>query len=82
MTKSTSPARRKSRSLIKAHSKQTPDRMRTIAQAMRHGLSDDEIHGVTMFDPWFLARIREIVERKPGAHQRPAQRRTGLRASK
>ena len=27
-----------------------------------NGLTDDEIHGVTMFDPWFLARIREIVE--------------------
>jgi carbamoyl-phosphate synthase large subunit len=48
--------------VIKAISDQTPDRMRTIAQAMRHGLSDAEIHGVTMFDPWFLARIREIVE--------------------
>ncbi|MGD9863799.1 MAG: carbamoyl-phosphate synthase large subunit [Pseudodonghicola sp.] len=48
--------------VIKAISKQTPDRMRTIAQAMRHGLSDAEIHGVTKFDPWFLARIREIVE--------------------
>ena len=48
--------------VIRAISQQTPDRMRTIAQAMRHGLSDDEIHGVTMFDPWFLARIREIVE--------------------
>ncbi|WIY23484.1 carbamoyl-phosphate synthase large subunit [Parasedimentitalea psychrophila] len=48
--------------VIKAISLQTPDRMRTIAQAMRHGLSDDEIHRVTMFDPWFLARIREIVE--------------------
>ncbi len=29
---------------------------------MRHGLTDDEIHAVTAFDPWFLARIREIVE--------------------
>ena len=48
--------------IIKAISLQTPDRMRTIAQAMRHGLSDEEIHHVTMFDPWFLARIREIVE--------------------
>jgi carbamoyl-phosphate synthase large subunit len=47
--------------ITKALSRQTPDRMRTIAQAMRHGLSDDEIHAVTMFDPWFLARIREIV---------------------
>lgn len=48
--------------IVKALCLQTPDRMRTIAQAMRHGLSDDEIHGVTMFDPWFLARIREIVK--------------------
>ena len=48
--------------VIKAISQQTPDRMRTIAQAMRHGLSDDEIHAVTSYDPWFLARIREIVE--------------------
>ncbi|EPX79826.1 carbamoyl-phosphate synthase large subunit [Salipiger mucosus] len=48
--------------VIKAISAQTPDRLRTVAQAMRHGLSDDEIHGVTSFDPWFLARIREIVE--------------------
>jgi carbamoyl-phosphate synthase large subunit len=48
--------------VVKAISKQTPDRMRTIAQAMRHGLSDDDIHATTMFDPWFLARIREIVE--------------------
>jgi carbamoyl-phosphate synthase large subunit len=52
--------------VIKAISKQTPDRMRTIAQAMRHGLTDDEIHGVTMFDPWFLARIREIVDAEEG----------------
>ncbi|MES0824472.1 carbamoyl-phosphate synthase large subunit [Ruegeria sp. SCP11] len=48
--------------VIKAISQQTPDRLRTIAQAMRHGLSDDEIFGVTKFDPWFLARIREIIE--------------------
>ncbi|MDB4074646.1 carbamoyl-phosphate synthase large subunit, partial [Ascidiaceihabitans sp.] len=48
--------------VVKAISMTTPDRMRTIAQAMRHGLTDDEIHGVTMFDPWFLTRIREIVE--------------------
>ena len=48
--------------LVKALSRQTPDRLRVIAQAMRHGLSDDEIFGVTKFDPWFLARIREIIE--------------------
>ncbi len=48
--------------IIKALSRQTPDRIRIIAQAMRHGLSDDTIHHVTKFDPWFLARIREIID--------------------
>ncbi|MFX0544051.1 carbamoyl-phosphate synthase large subunit [Roseovarius sp. S1116L3] len=48
--------------ITRALAKQTPDRIRVIAQAMRHGLSDDDIHAVTMYDPWFLARIREIVE--------------------
>ncbi|WP_299838814.1 carbamoyl-phosphate synthase large subunit [uncultured Jannaschia sp.] len=42
--------------------RQTPDRIRVIAQAMRQGLSDDNINAVTHYDPWFLARIREIVE--------------------
>ena len=46
----------------KALSQATPDRLRVIAQAMRHGLSDDEIQAVTKFDPWFLARIREIID--------------------
>ncbi|MEM9578715.1 MAG: carbamoyl-phosphate synthase large subunit [Pseudomonadota bacterium] len=48
--------------IVKALSQQTPDRLRVIAQAMREGLSDDEIQAVTKFDPWFLARIREIIE--------------------
>ncbi|MBV0893082.1 carbamoyl-phosphate synthase large subunit [Paracoccus sp. Z118] len=47
---------------IKALSQQTPDRIRVIAEAMRAGLSDDDINAVTKFDPWFLARIREIVD--------------------
>ena len=45
-----------------ALSKQTPDRLRVIAQAMRHGLSDDEINRITSFDPWFLSRVREIID--------------------
>ncbi|MFK7879954.1 carbamoyl-phosphate synthase large subunit [Roseobacter sp.] len=48
--------------IVKAISQQTPDRLRTIAQAMRHGMSDEDINAVTMFDPWFLARVREIIE--------------------
>ncbi|MBO9456115.1 carbamoyl-phosphate synthase large subunit [Paracoccus sp. R12_1] len=48
--------------VIAALSKQTPDRIRIIAEAMRFGLSDDEIQRVTSFDPWFLSRIREIID--------------------
>ncbi len=52
--------------ITKELAKQTPDRLRVIAQAMRHGLSDDDIQAVTSFDPWFLARIREIVQAEAG----------------
>ncbi|EAQ25368.1 carbamoyl-phosphate synthase, large subunit [Roseovarius sp. 217] len=52
--------------VIRALSVATPDRMRTIAQAMRHGLSDNEINAATAFDPWFIARIREIVDAEEG----------------
>ena len=55
--------------VIAAISKQTPDRMRTIAQAMREGLSNEEIHATTMFDPWFLSRIREIVDAEAQVRQ-------------
>ena len=50
--------------VIKAISAQTPDRLRLIAQAMRHGLTIDEIQHATAFDPWFLARISEIIEQE------------------
>ncbi len=55
--------------ITRALSIQSPDRMRVIAQAMRHGMSDDDIHATTMFDPWFLARIREIVEAEEGVRE-------------
>ena len=40
----------------------TPDRLLVAAQAMREGFSDADIHGIAGFDPWFLARVREIVD--------------------
>ena len=48
--------------IIAAISPQTPDRMLLIAQAMREGMSLETIHNVTKFDPWFLERIKEIVD--------------------
>ena len=49
------------KALTRELARQTPNRLRVIAQAMRHGFTDDEIADITRFDPWFLARIREIV---------------------
>ncbi|MEM9010214.1 MAG: carbamoyl-phosphate synthase large subunit [Pseudomonadota bacterium] len=47
--------------VIAALSQRTPDRLRLIAQAIREGLTLEEIRAATAFDPWFLARIDEIV---------------------
>ncbi len=55
--------------ITRALSLPTPDRLRLAAQAMRHGLTDDEIHAVTRYDPWFLARIREIVDEEDRLRQ-------------
>ncbi|HSD50568.1 MAG TPA: carbamoyl-phosphate synthase large subunit, partial [Candidatus Methylomirabilis sp.] len=38
------------------------DRVFQIADAFRHGMDLEEIHALTMIDPWFLANIRQIVE--------------------
>src|ERR1700691_502563 len=39
----------------------TPDRLLNVAQAMRAGMSVEEVHDVCKIDPWFLQRIAEIV---------------------
>ncbi|MDQ8757697.1 carbamoyl-phosphate synthase large subunit [Sphingosinicella sp. LHD-64] len=39
-----------------------PDRLLVAAQALREGLTVDEVHAVTKYDPWFLERIDEIVQ--------------------
>ena len=40
----------------------SPDRLLKVAQAMRLGMSDADIHTACRIDPWFLAQIRGIVE--------------------
>ena len=40
----------------------TPLRIFAIAQAIRDGISIDEIHRLTRIDPWFLRAIEPIVE--------------------
>jgi len=48
--------------IIAALALPTPDRLLIAAQALREGLTVAEIHAIAKFDPWFLERIKEIVE--------------------
>ena len=52
----------------------TPDRILKVAQAMRLGVDHEQIHASSRIDPWFLARIQEIVdmEARIKAHGLPA----------
>ena len=49
-------------SILAALARSSPDRLLVVAQAMREGLSLEEIHDACRFDPWFLRQIREIVD--------------------
>jgi carbamoyl-phosphate synthase large subunit len=40
----------------------TPDGLLKVAQAMRLGMSDGDIHKACKIDPWFLEQIRGIVD--------------------
>jgi carbamoyl-phosphate synthase large subunit len=53
----------------------TPDRLLKVAQAMRLGVTDEQIYASCRIDPWFLAEIRGIVEMEAEI------RRNGLPAS-
>jgi carbamoyl-phosphate synthase large subunit len=38
-----------------------PDRLLVVAEALRRGLSEDEICAASHYDPWFVRQIAEIV---------------------
>jgi carbamoyl-phosphate synthase large subunit len=44
----------------------SPDRLRVVAQALRQGLSVDEVHQVTAIDKWFLRQIAELMQVEAG----------------
>ena len=51
------------RNVLKAAvAKRSKDRIRTIAQALRSGLSVEEVHEASHYDLWFLRQFNEIVE--------------------
>ena len=50
-----------------------PDRLLKVAQALRMGVSVDDVHQMCRIDPWFLERIAAIVatEARVRAHKLP-----------
>ncbi len=61
--------------------KPTPDRILTIAQALRHGMSVEQVFAATKFDPWFIRQIESLVakEAELKAHGLPETRQDLLR---
>src|SRR4051812_26690040 len=47
--------------VIRALGNPTPDRLRAIAQAFRHGLTVEEINDACAYEPWFLRQIEQII---------------------
>jgi carbamoyl-phosphate synthase large subunit len=52
-----------------AISKPTPDRLLKVAQAMRLGMTQDEIYRANKIDRWFLAQIEDIVTAEKGVRE-------------
>ncbi|MEI7573693.1 MAG: carbamoyl-phosphate synthase large subunit [Phenylobacterium sp.] len=50
--------------VIRALGVPTPDRLRVIAQAFRHGLTVDEIHAACSYEPWFLSQLQDLVRQE------------------
>jgi carbamoyl-phosphate synthase large subunit len=48
--------------IVRALGTPTPDRLRVIAQAFRHGLTCDEIHAACSYEPWFLRQLETLVK--------------------
>ncbi|MFC5372291.1 carbamoyl-phosphate synthase large subunit [Brevundimonas faecalis] len=47
--------------VIRALGEPTPDRIRVIAQAFRHGLTVEEVASACAYEPWFLRQIADVV---------------------
>ncbi|MCV0369279.1 carbamoyl-phosphate synthase large subunit [Filomicrobium sp.] len=60
-----------------AVSRPTPDRLLKVAQALRLGLDHEQVHAFCKIDPWFLARLQEIIdmEARVKAHGLPKSAR-------
>jgi len=56
----------------------TPERIFAVADAFREGMNVEEIHALSHIDPWFLRKIRDIVELELGIHDLRTLKRNGF----
>src|SRR5512141_746005 len=47
--------------VLRALGQPTPDRLRVIAQAFRHGLTVEDVHAACSYEPWFLRQLQTLV---------------------
>jgi carbamoyl-phosphate synthase large subunit len=62
----------------------TPDRLRSVAQALRLGVDPAQVHALCKYDPWFIDQLKAIVDQEArviahGLPKSPEQMR-GLKA--
>jgi carbamoyl-phosphate synthase large subunit len=55
----------------------TQDGILKVAQAIRHGFTDAEIHSACKVDPWFLAQVRGLVETEAEVRSKGLPRSAG-----
>ncbi len=46
-----------------------PERLRVIAQAFRAGLALEDVQRASLYEPWFLRQIKELVEAERGVRE-------------
>jgi carbamoyl-phosphate synthase large subunit len=56
--------------LRSALSRPTPERLLIIAQALRLGMSIEEVQQITHYDPWFLHQIKGITDKEEEIRKR------------
>jgi carbamoyl-phosphate synthase large subunit len=50
--------------ILRALAQPTPDRLRVIAQAFRHGLSVEDVNAACSYEPWFLRQLQALVRQE------------------
>jgi carbamoyl-phosphate synthase large subunit len=56
----------------------TPERIFAIGDALRAGMTVEEIHGMSYVDPWFLREMRAIIEMESGGASLLEYKRNGF----